>query len=81
MNATIGFFSSPSFYLHALSFSSSLFFVSVILELILPFDAFSRNWLQISLGWFQKIGYMHKHKQILLVFSTTQAEISRGVTS
>ena len=50
-SATVAFFSSPPFFLLALSFSPLLSFVSVILELTgLKKPAFRR----ISLGWFSK---------------------------
>ena len=59
-SATIAFFSSPPFFLLALSFFFSFPFPSLVWVRSLsgprnpPFNAFSLKWRQILLGWFSK---------------------------
>ena len=59
-SATIAFFSSPPFFLRALSFFFSFPFPSLVWVRSLsgprnpPFNAFSLKWRQILLGWFSK---------------------------
>ena len=59
-SATIDFFSSPLFFLLALSFFFSFPFPSLVWVRSLsgprnpPFNAFSLKWRQILLGWFSK---------------------------
>ena len=59
-SATIAFFSSPPFFLLALSFFFSFPFLSLVWVRSLsgprnpPFNAFLLKWRQILLGWFSK---------------------------